>query len=313
MIQFQCYIDTLGNLVCNGGYVIDLTAGTTTFEVIGGDPVLPVESIEATRNASPPNMVFLGGGGGNVLSDGAVTGTLAPIGWFRRIDVDTWVDPVGNELVADYGTGTAEILSGANVIADCASIGTLAPTGVFTSTTYGEDTYNGGSAFTLTLTDDGAQRSSKAQVSFVTGSAQSGLYTLTDWHVWTSDDDSDFALTTNTDGTAQISDTTDVIAERDAQSPDSPSGVFLSTTYGETTYNDGEPFRASVSLIPATPRIGYVYVQLTLSSGTLTAVSELIFDTSLPANSATLEVVPIAYSDGNGSVIQIQQGPIIFR
>jgi len=313
MTQFSCYIDSLGNLICNGGYVIDLTAGTTTFEVIGGDPVLPVTPIEGTRQASPPNIVFMGGGGGNVYSDGTVTGTLAPIGWFARVDTDTWQDIYGNELVADYGAGTAEILIGTDVIADCASIGTLAPTGTFTATTFGEDTYNGGTAFTLTLTEDGAQQTSQAQVLFVTGTAQSGLYTLTEWREWTSDDDADFVLTTNTDGTAQISDATDVIAERDAQSPDSPSGVYFSTAYGEITYNDGDKFRASVSLIPAVPKEAYIYVELTLSSGALTGVSELISGASLPANSATLEVVPIAYSDGNGSVIQIHEGPIIFR
>jgi hypothetical protein len=293
--------------------VIDVTAGTTTFTVIGGDPVAKITAVESMEQAATPNMVFMGGGGGNVYSDGTVTGTLAPIGWFTRVDTDTWRDPVGNEIVADFGAGTAEILIGTDVIADCASIGTLAPTGTFSSTTFGEDTYNGGTAFTLTLTDDGAQQISEAQVLFVTGTAQSGIYTLTEWHEWTSDDDADFVLTTNTDGTAQISDATDVIAERDAQSPDSPSGVFLSTAYGETTYNSGDPFRAAVTLIPAVPQSGYIYVELTLSSGTLTVISELIFGASLPANSSTLEVVPIAYSDGNGSVIQIHEGPIYFR
>jgi hypothetical protein len=313
MSQFTVTIDENGNLLCEGGCVIDLSAGTTEYTVIGGMPQTALNYQFGIRYAARGNSIFMGGGGGNVLSSGTVTGTLAPIGWFRRIDVDTWVDPIGNELVADYGTGTAEILSGANVIADCASIGTLAPTGVFTATTYGEDTYNGGSAFTLTLTDDGAQVISTAVVTFRAGTAQSGVYALTEWHEWTSNDDSDFVLTTNTDGTAQISDASDVIAERSSAFADDPSGTYIATTYGQDTYNEGEFFIADVQLDPVSPRIGYVYVQLTLSSGTLTAVSELIFDTSLPANSATLEVVPIAYSDGNGSVIQIQQGPIIFR
>lgn len=312
-MQFQCHIDSLGNLICNGGYVIDLSAGTTTFEVVGGDPVLPVVPIEGTRPASPANSVFLGGGGGNVLSSGTVTGTAAPIGWFRRVDTDKWQDGFGNQIVADFGAGSAEILIGTDVIADSASIGTLAPTGTFSSTTFGETEYNGGTPFTLTLTDDGAQQTSQAQVAFVTGTAQSGLYTLTQWREWTSDDDTDFVLTTNLDGTAQISDATDIIAERDAQSPDSPSGVYISTTYGETTYNSGDPFRAAVNLIPSVPIAGYVYVELTLSGGALTGVSELIFGASLPPNSSTLEVVPIAYSDGNGSVIQIHEGPIVWR
>ena len=313
MTQFQCYIDGLGNLICNGGYVIDLSAGTTTYEVVGADPVLPVTPIESTRQASPPNMVFLGGGGGNLLSSGTLTGTLAPIGWFARIDSDKWSDGFGNVIDADYGGGTAEILIGTDAIATNSSIGTAAPVGSFASTTFGETNYNGGNPFTLTVTDDGTQQVSKAQVLFVTSEAQSGIYTLTDWHEWTSDDDSDFTLTTSTDGTAQISDATNVIAERVAQSPDSPSGVYLSTAYGETTYNQSEPFRASVNLIPAVPKTGYIYLELTLLTGNLVSVGELAFGASLPANSSTLEVVPIAYSDGAGSVIQIHEGPIHYR
>lgn len=313
MNQFTVTIDVNGNLQCYGGYVIDVTAGTTTYEVVGAEPLPTLNYNQGIRYALRSNMVFMGGGGGNVYSDGTVTGTYAPVGWFTRVDTDTWQDAYGNELVADFGAGTAEIVIGTDVIADCASIGTLAPTGTFTATTFGEDTYNGGTAFTLTLTDDGAQVVSTAEVVFPTGVAQSGDYDLTAWHEWTSVDDPAFILTTNTDGSAQFSDATDIIAERAATIPDDPSGTYLSTTYGETTYNADEPFFVNVQLLPVSPQAGYIYVELTLSSGALTGVSELIFGASLPANSSTLEVVPIAYSDGNGSVIQIHEGPIYFR
>jgi hypothetical protein len=312
MNQFTVTIDVNGNFQCYGGCVIDVTSGTTTYEVVGGQPALTPSYQQGIRYALRSNIVFMGGGGGNVYSDGTVTGTYAPVGWFTRIDVNEWRDQYGNILSRDeFGVGYITI--DADVIADCSTLGTIAPTGTFSSTTFGEDTYNGGTPFALTLTDDGAQVVSTAEVVFPTGVAQSGDYDLTAWHEWTSVDDPAFILTTNTDGSAQFSDATDIIAERAATIPDDPSGTYLSTTYGETTYNADEPFFVNVQLLPVSPQAGYIYVELTLSSGALTGVSELIFGASLPANSSTLEVVPIAYSDGNGSVIQIHEGPIYFR
>ena len=36
MSQFTVTIDDSGNMQCDGGYVIDLTTGTTEYTVIGG-------------------------------------------------------------------------------------------------------------------------------------------------------------------------------------------------------------------------------------------------------------------------------------
>jgi hypothetical protein len=312
MSQFQVIISASGNLICYGGYVIDMTAATTTYQVIGGQPLAALYYQQGVRMSLPPNTAFCGGGGGNVYSDGTLTGTFAPIGWFTRIDVNEWEDQYGNILSRDeFGVGFITI--DADVIADCSTLGTIAPTGTFSSTTFGEDTYNGGTPFTLTLTDDGAQVISTATVTINAGTAQAGSYELTDWHEWTSVDDPDFVLTTNTDGTAQISDATDVIAERAEFVADDPTGAYLSTAYGELTYNSELPFVADVQIEPASPQEGYIYVELTISSGALTGASEPIFAASLPTNTSTREIVPIAYSDGLGSVIQIHEGPIYFR
>jgi len=312
MSQFTVTIDDSGNMQCDGGYVIDLTTGTTEYTVIGGAPQTSLNYQFGIRYAARGNPIFMGGGGGNVYSDGTLTGTFAPIGWFTRIDVNEWQDRYGNILSRDeFGVGYITI--DADVIADCSTLGTIAPTGTFSSTTFGEDTYNGGTPFTLTLTDDGAQVISTSVVTFEAGTAQSGEYELTDWHQWTSVDDADFFLTTNTDGTAQISDATDVIAERAAAFADNPSGTYIATTYGKLTYNDENFFVAEVQLDPVSPQEGYIYVELTLSSGALTGASEPIFAASLPTNTSTREIVPIAYSDGLGSVIQIHEGPIYFR
>jgi hypothetical protein len=129
-----------------------------------------------------------------------------------------------------------------------------------------------------------------------------------------SPDPLDYETTTNSDGTAQINDGTDDVATRSADySPDSPSGTFTSTAYGETTYGDSQPFNMAVTLSPAFPKLGYVYVEIEKSGSNFTAVTGPFFSTSLPANASHLEYVPIAYSDGNGLLIQIHEGSILWR
>jgi len=65
--------------------------------------------------------------------------------------------------------------------------------------------------------------------------------------------------------------------------------------------------------VPAKTRQGYVYVSIEKAGGSAVAVTGPFFGTSLPANSSTIEIVPIAYSDGNGRVQQIHEGPILWR
>ncbi len=312
MTQFQCTVDSNGNILCNGGYVIDLKASTSAYHIIGGVQTALLTASENNRSSSTAEGIFLGGGGGNVKSDGTLTVTYAPMGWFSQTDNEEWTDSVGNKIIADFTAGTAEIVDpSASTIATFTGTITIAPVGTFTATTFGEDIYNGGAPFTLTLTTDGARQESIANVIVTRGTAQDGEYELTDFREWTN---TTWTLTTNTDGTGQINDGTDDVATREADySPDSPSGVFFSTAYGETTYGDSQPFRMAVSLSPAFPKLGYVYIEITKSGSTFSDANGPFFATTLPANSSTLEVVPIAYSDGDGRLLQIHEGSIIWR
>lgn len=312
MIQFQCTVDSNGNILCNGGYVVDLKAATSAHYIVGGTPTSLLTATEDLRTSTSAAPIFLGGGGGNVQSTGTITTTLSPVGWFGQTDIDEWTDSVGNKVIADFGAGTAEIVDPTNTaIATFSGSFTFAPVGTFTATTFGEDTYNGGTAFTLDISYDGVRRTSKANVLTSRGTAQDGEYTLTAFREWTN---TTWILTTNSDGTAQINDGTDDVATRSADySPDSPSGTFTSTAYGETTYGDSQPFNMAVTLSPAFPKLGYVYIEITKTGSTFSDANGPFFATTLPANSSTLEVVPIAYSDGDGRLLQIHEGSILWR
>ena len=310
--QFQCSVDSNGNILCNGGYVIDLHASTSAYYIVGGVQTSLLTATESNRESATADGVFLGGGGGNVKSDGTLTGTYAPMGWFSQTDNEEWTDSVGNKIIADFSGGTAEIVDpSSTAIATFTGAITIAPVGTFTATTFGEDTYNGGTPFTLTITTDGTRQDSVANVIVSRGTAQDGEYDLTDFREWTN---ATWTLTTNADGSAQINDGTDDVALRDTSySPDSPSGIFESTAYGETTYGDSQPFRMAVSLSPAFPKLGYVYIEIEKSSHSFIEARGPFFATSLPANHSSLEVVPIAYSDGDGRLLQIHEGSILWH
>jgi hypothetical protein len=68
-----------------------------------------------------------------------------------------------------------------------------------------------------------------------------------------------------------------------------------------------------VSLLGRMPMTGFVYVEIVLAAGVFSTARGPFFGTSLPANSATLEVVPIAYSDGAGILTQFVNGAILYR
>lgn len=308
-MDFQCNIDELGNIYVNPGTVIDATQSPTAYFIAGGNVQQGETTFGGYRLPRLFNSVPIGGAGDSLISDSAITGTLSPVGAFVRLSKLEWRDQYGNTLSWD-GANDAEIADANDVIADMSTAG--APEGTYTLTTYGEDTYNGGSAGTLTVAYDGTAPITACSVSKDYGSAQAGNYTRTGWGVWESDDDPDFTIELQADGTSDIKDATDVLATRVAGSTNNPSGTYVATTYGETTYNDGSTFSLFVSFNLAMPIAGYGYIELVLSSGSITAVNGPFFASSLPANSATLEVVPICYSNGT-TLTQIQRGAVYFR
>jgi hypothetical protein len=237
---------------------------------------------------------------------GTLTGTAAPIGYFERTGTETWRDNFGNEIIGDDSANTATIEDGTDVIATYATTYTIAPVGTFTSTTYGEDTYNGGTPFTLTSTYENGGALSVALVEVFTGTAQAGNYTELAFSTWENG-------LWQIDGFAgEINDGTSVVAES-GQSARDPTGAYASTTYGATTYNNGANFVMNVRFLGRFPIAGYVYVEIVLAAGVFSTARGPYFAGSLPANSSTLEVVPIAYSNGGGIVTQFVNGAILYR
>jgi len=259
-----------------------------------------------TRSVQPGGAFFVGGSGENMVLTGTLTGTAAPIGYFQRTGTETWRDNFGNEIIGDDALNTAEIEDGIDVIATYATAYTIAPVGTFTSTTYGEDTYNGGTPFTLDATYENGASASVALVEVFTGTAQAGSYTETGFATWAN------TGWTIDSSAGEISDGIDIVAESFLSSRD-PTGAYASTTYGATTYNDGANFVMNVRFLGRFPMEGYVYVEIVLAAGVFSTARGPYFAAALPANSATLEVVPIAHSDGGGIITQFVNGAILYR
>ncbi len=401
MKQFEVLADQFGNLWINKGFVIDLTASTSAFVELGAPEASVFQNsiINGLRAVQNDRLMFLGGSGQSLQISGTLADS-APLANYARTDENEW-QWRGFTITGDPSTG-AELSDDTNVLADISGAYTDFPVGTWTLTTYGENTYNGSAAGTLTvaresvltsgapqfvsafftidsstliipnsgtLTDglyivdspdagsmivwntgewewrdnsanyldgqgtdpnnpywtysDGtddiilspvqAINPASATVSITSGTAQSGTFAETDWLTWTSNDDSDFTITVNNDGTADFADATNVIAERSAAIERQPQGIYASTTYGADTYNNGAPFTVTVGYTPPNPLSVWVWVEIELLSGAFVSASGPFIGNSLPANSATLEVIPIFYTDGNGLAKQIQDGAIIWR
>lgn len=323
--QFEVTIDKLGNIFCRPGTVIDLGASPTEYFQIESD--LEDDNIiggQVQRMPDQYQLRFKRGSGQSVATAGSVTGTFAPTGYFRRIGKFTWISDYGHRIQFNSATGDADMLDfdeAETVIATFSDpTATLAPVGTFTATTAGEDTYNGGSAFTLTSSYEGRAEDVVANVLVEGTIAPFGTFTqIIDGQYsfangsWEADNDNNWTITIDSAGDAEISDGTDIVATREDGELLDPSGTYSSTTYGSETYNGDAGFYFTVGIELVPPTLGYVYAKLTLSSGRIASADGVFFATSMPSNSSTEQYVPIAYSDGAGKVVQIQQGPIFWK
>jgi len=400
MKQFQLVVDQFGNLLVNKGFVIDLSSSTSAFYELGAteESVLLNNDNNGTRTIDTDRLFFLGGSGHSMEFTGTLTDS-APLGYYAQEDEFDWAKR--NFTIVGTPASGAEMSDGTDIVAEIVGAFTVAPTGTWHSTTYGKDTYNGGTVFTLTATYEGASggggiyapafinavfeefttegtfpnigsatdgfyqfiapdytlayntgmwelrdsgavlldtggsdpsdpsgvyndgtydititvetNRSTITTTATSGTVQTGNFVESDWLTWTSEDDADFTVTVNNDGTADISDATDIIASRATELVRQPQGIYQSTTYGADTYNDGAPFLITIGNAPAMPQYGFVWVEIELLSGAFVAATGPFIGASLPANSSTLKVYPIGFSNGSGVVKQIHEGPIIFQ
>lgn len=318
-LPFSVSLDPQGNLYMQDGTIITLGSTTGHF-VVRGVAGLPVTySIDPSSNL-PISTGFHGGSGQNVIVDPSPLGTLVPDGFFRPTEPNLWGATGGITMTFDPGTGGATIDDATGTVATLPSgSATTAPYGTFNSTTYGATTYNGGTAFTVPTTYEGGPTypTQGAIVNAQGTTIQEGSYARTGWQTWESIDDPNWTITLDGTGAGVVNDGTDDVMTRAAsagQLYDPTSGGWESTTYGETTYNGGTFFYGGVVIQRSHPIAGYLFVTLALNANDeVTGVTGPFFDSSLPSNSATEVSVPIAYSDGLGTVTQIQLGPIIWR
>lgn len=399
MNQFAVVADQFGNILCNVGYVIDTTAATTQYVELGSQEqiVIANEFNNQLRPVTGSVLKFLGGSGDSFELTGTLTDS-APLGMYARSEESVW--QYGQfTLTGDPATG-ADLADADDVVATITGAYTGFPDGTYTLTTYGKDTYNGGTAGTIdgeqeaiataqvpgfisatigagteivpnlgTVSDGEYELSNPAGskiawsgtdwelldefgvvmdtgpstqydpsfdyeydpgtgiivimvrsysvkstsiVDYAPTTIPSGSYSNTDWCEWTSDDDPDFVITVNVDGTADISDATDIIAERTDEILLQSQGVYRSTTYGADTYNLGAPFIMTIGFIPAMPLSLWVWVEIALSSGAFSGASGPFVGASLPANSATKKVIPIYNTNGTGEAKQFTFGPVIW-
>lgn len=317
---FSAAVDEFGNLYMQGGIVIALN-GTTAYFTTGGstNAVALQDPTLALMTASRGLGGFHGGSGTNVKATSTVLGTLVPDGFFKPSEPDVWTSG-GFTMTFDPGTGYADIEDDTDVVATMAATTTVAPYGTFNATAYGETTYNGGTPFTIATTYEGSADTwpkRPAELVCDDTTVQVGAYTRTGWQTWESDVDPDWTITIDGTGAGVINDSLDVVLERAADPDriyDVTGAAWISTAYGATAYGSGNTFYAQIYEGRAYPVAGYLYVTLTINgSDECTGVTGPFFAASLPANSATAVSVPIAYSNGTGTVTQIQLGPITWR
>jgi hypothetical protein len=422
-LPFAGYADLDGNFWVSPGSVIALHGTTATFDVgTGGLAMdLPTEGFPFRAAAGQAGQ-FLGGNGTNLSIASSPLDSVIPFLLFRATAPDVWTAEGSDELVLtfDPSDGSAELADGADIVATLGAGANTDPGGTYTATTYGATTYNGGSGFTVAITYEGATDFFPLRPASLVwtdaATAQSGIWSRTGWQIWESDDDPSWTIEIDGTGAGEVSDGTDVVAERpaDATRLYDPTGQWVATTYGTTNYgasvpvyeatasagtfptqeyelagtsgtvetwagvtdpsiyiefdsadgdadiydasgivaerltgvstadflgtytattqgrddyNGGSAFTIAVTDTPegaaflgraglnqATPASGKVYVELTLDgSDEVTAVDGPFLDSSLPANSSTLAVIPILESDGAGVVKQRQLGPILWR
>ena len=286
---FQVHFDARGDLWGCDGTVIERATGNF-FPVGAGDPDgaglvgEPAANLGVTAELpSVTDMTFLGGSGGNVI----VTGLAALSGFYRPYRPNQY--RMGVFLMEVTGSSAATISDETDVVAELTSGGT-APAGSFVATTYGEDTYNSSSAFTLTGTKEVGWPGGYADLDVTVdkGTAQRGRYTTTDGVTFTSVVDTDWTIVLAADGSAEMIHDGTTVAARAVGNADDPCGHYDSTTDGE--YLNPEPLADDASVPLDVNPFGTLTLDFTWSGSLDLDIGVVFLDTT----------VGFGYSAGSG-------------
>lgn len=320
MGQFAATLDRWGDFHIAGGWVIPTRSGQSptyvasqSTEARGG----PSANANGDRTFSGfENRVFVGGSGRNIQVTNQPN-TLTPCGYFKPGALRQWDGTLyPSSRVEMNPDGSATISDGTDVLAE-APAGTFLTTSVpeapfpLDSTTYGADTYNGGVPFTLMAArESGSLTWPKITSQPIAGTALADNWTASDADNWTADTDPSWTIAIDGTGLAQISDGTDVVAERQGNVHD-PVGHYVATAYGEATYNGGEGFTIYMGQELTLPIACWVWVVITSAAPpAVDAVSGPFKGAAVPAPAGDDYPIPIAWSDGAGGIFQVQEGPI---
>jgi hypothetical protein len=161
--------------------------------------------------------------------------------------LDSPLDPSGVYVATTYGKDTYNGGAAWSYTVTLAS----GPT-TMTATSYGEATYNGSAGFTFDAEFEGDIAGRGCAVAVTAGTAQEGIYSWAGWQAWASND---WGITIDGTGEASWSDGTGVVAVRTADSGKlyDPSGPYELTTYGRETYGVATPAtsgEASAGTVP---------------------------------------------------------------
>ena len=282
-LPFAGYADLDGNFWVSPGSVIALHGTTATFDVgtggLGMD--LPIEGFPYRAAAGQAGQ-FLGGNGTNLSIASSPLDSVIPFLLFRATAPDIWTAEGSDELVLtfDPSDGSAELSDADDIVATLGAGANTDPGGTYTATTYGEDTYNGGTAFTVAITYEGAADFFPLRPASLVwtddSTAQAGFWSRTDWQDWESDDDPSWTIALDGTGAGEVSDGIDVVAERpaDATRLYDPTGQWVATAYGMTNYGASVPVYEATASAGTFPTQEYGLIDISGTVHTLTGVTD---------------------------------------
>jgi hypothetical protein len=226
MIQdFTLLSDTSGNLTVASGIVsqprnaVAIIANQGVAAIGSPEPV-PVNGL--TPIALTDGAKFIGGSGRNLI----ITGLAALNGYYQPQRPTKW--GTAGLVFAVTGASAATLHDGTNTVAILSTGGT-APVGSYVATSYGQTTYNGGAAFTLTAAAEQGGPGAPPDV-FITVPAplQGGVYTAIDTVNYISAVDSLWAIIVNEDGSAHLTHHGTIVAIRPSGSNYAADGYYSS-------------------------------------------------------------------------------------
>jgi hypothetical protein len=279
-LPFASYADVEGNLWISPGPVIALHGTTAVFEVgSGGFAMSSPAAGDAFRPAAGAAARCVGGNGTNLTAATSPLDSVLPFRLFRATGPNTWTAEGSPDLVLTFnpGDGSAELSDFTDVVATLAAGARTDPAGTYTATTHGEDEYNASAAFTVAIAYEGAAEfyplRSAAVVWTDEATATGGIWARTGWQTW---ELSGWTLTLDGTGAGEISDGTDVVAERaaDAGRLYDPSGQWVATSYGTTTYGAAVPVYEATASAGTFPTQEYQETSVVGTVHTLTGTTD---------------------------------------